>query len=385
MISKLRASVISLLRRYPVFYDLAVWAKFLPSQFVYFAATFPNRIGHSSMTFPWSRQHWRGNISSRFELPGSEWEGRIQAALANDLENLRILRAKSGKYIPLSFSWPMHLKDEESLARLQPVSQVFPGDKYSFDDYQSYLDQYRQSSYAFTFKKGGWDCFRHLEIMVAGAVPVMPDINQCPSLAMAHYPKSLMSLSVDIFKAGQRPPTSLQSALNSWLSSHMTSAAMVTFARDKLPRRPRTVILVDPSFAHQPDYFSTMFLMGAIDVFGVSSLTLASDFSPIFEDWDASSSGLHGLGFGYTRLLSSELRSQISICNLPNLPVGLDEETLVVFANVSVNRLAVEQLNRLSWGSAQKLFLWGDDKSPTREQRRWLNSLDGFIGIRELY
>lgn len=385
MIRRFRASAVSFLRRYPVLYDLAVWAKFLPRQFVYLVATFPNRIGHSSMTLPWSRQHWRRHISSRFEPAGPEWDGRIQTALAIDLENLRILRSESGKYIPLSFSWPMRIKDEESAARLHPVSHVFPGDKYSFHDYPSYLDQYRQSAYAFTFKKGGWDCFRHVEILASGAVPVMPDINQCPPLAMAHYPKSLMSLSLEIFKAGNLPPAALHSALSSWFSTHMTSEAMVKFARDKLPRRPRSVVLVDPSFAHQPDYFSTMFLIGAIEVFGLSNLTLASDFSPIFEDWNDLSSGLHGLGFGYTRLLSSELRSNFSILNLQNLPDGLGEETLVVFANVSVNRHAVERLNRLNWGSAQKLFLWGDDRSPTREQRRWLNSLDGFIGIRELY
>ena len=41
------------------------------------------------------------------------------------------------------------------------------------------------SLFALTFKKAGWDCLRHLEILSAGCLPLFTDIVNCPKSAIA--------------------------------------------------------------------------------------------------------------------------------------------------------------------------------------------------------
>jgi hypothetical protein len=48
-----------------------------------------------------------------------------------------------------------------------------------------------RSLFAVTFKKSGWDCMRHLEIMAAGALPVFTDIADLPAGTMAAYPREV--------------------------------------------------------------------------------------------------------------------------------------------------------------------------------------------------
>ena len=74
------------------------------------------------------------------------------------------------------------------------VSEVKPTVPYSYSDSRKYLTQYETSCYALTFKKGGWDCFRHLEIMGSGCIPLMPDAGQIPKYTMTHYPKEFFVL-----------------------------------------------------------------------------------------------------------------------------------------------------------------------------------------------
>ena len=51
---------------------------------------------------------------------------------------------------------------------------------------------YRRSHFVFTHRRGGWDCWRHLEALAAGTVPFMPDLAQCDRVCMALYPKHVM-------------------------------------------------------------------------------------------------------------------------------------------------------------------------------------------------
>lgn len=48
-----------------------------------------------------------------------------------------------------------------------------------------------RSLFAVTFKKAGWDCMRHLEIIAAGALPVFTDIADLPAGTMAAYPREV--------------------------------------------------------------------------------------------------------------------------------------------------------------------------------------------------
>jgi len=41
-------------------------------------------------------------------------------------------------------------------------------------------------------KKGGWDCFRHYEIIAAGTLPYFFDLQNCPNMTLHSFPKELV-------------------------------------------------------------------------------------------------------------------------------------------------------------------------------------------------
>jgi len=62
---------------------------------------------------------------------------------------------------------------------------------YTFGTQDSYYDQYATSLFGITMKKAGWDCMRHYEILAAGAVPYMLDLELIPEYTMMAFPKRL--------------------------------------------------------------------------------------------------------------------------------------------------------------------------------------------------
>jgi hypothetical protein len=64
---------------------------------------------------------------------------------------------------------------------------------YVYKDDASYHRGYREAWKAFTFKKAGWDCYRHVEIICNGAVPVFRDAAKIPITQLVYHPKKLYS------------------------------------------------------------------------------------------------------------------------------------------------------------------------------------------------
>ena len=62
-----------------------------------------------------------------------------------------------------------------------------------YDDEKSYYADYGSSRFAFTCKKGGWDCMRHYEILANGCIPIFTDIEWCPKRTLTNLPKEALS------------------------------------------------------------------------------------------------------------------------------------------------------------------------------------------------
>ena len=124
------------------------------------------------------------------------------------LININIKFRKKGKYYfkreinrnpyrfsPISFSIPKeNIKDDSQNSKTKFLASLIPGFKetYIYDDQLSYFGEYQNSKYAITFKKGGWDCFRHYEILANGCIPIFPDLVSCPELTLFCFPKKLV-------------------------------------------------------------------------------------------------------------------------------------------------------------------------------------------------
>lgn len=79
------------------------------------------------------------------------------------------------------------------------LAPLIPGDikTYTYNSEQDYYNMYQKSFFALTFKKAGWDCLRHYEIMMNGCIPLFPDLEFCPSETCTFLPKEKL---VEIYK-----------------------------------------------------------------------------------------------------------------------------------------------------------------------------------------
>lgn len=98
--------------------------------------------------------------------------------------------------------FPYAIPDEYIVSEVPEKIRVFsevmplmysekPAYKYKAGEESAYIQQYRESRFAYTQKKGGWDCLRHYEILAAGCIPVFDNLD-CPDDTMVSFPKELV-------------------------------------------------------------------------------------------------------------------------------------------------------------------------------------------------
>ena len=90
---------------------------------------------------------------------------------------------------------PLVLSDckEKFLARVIPEKK----ETYVFKDESSYYGDYAKSYFGATWKKIGWGCYRHSEIVFSSCVPVFPDIKECPRRTLTFFPKQMFEEVLD--------------------------------------------------------------------------------------------------------------------------------------------------------------------------------------------
>jgi hypothetical protein len=95
---------------------------------------------------------------------------------------------------PINFSIPKELIVNEIPSKTKDYASIIPGDlsTYIYDNQSDYYADYQTSYYGVTFKKGGWDCLRHYEILMNGSIPYFPGLENCPEYTMTLFPKSLI-------------------------------------------------------------------------------------------------------------------------------------------------------------------------------------------------
>jgi hypothetical protein len=95
---------------------------------------------------------------------------------------------------PICYSIPECKIVDDVPEKTKLVSSIYPGkkDTYIYQTEEDYYNQYRESIFGITFRKGGWDCMRHYEILACGSIPYFPDVESCPKNTMFLFPKKLV-------------------------------------------------------------------------------------------------------------------------------------------------------------------------------------------------
>jgi len=104
---------------------------------------------------------------------------------------------------PISFSIHSSKIQDKVPIKKKILSDIIPGfnreNDYTFNKEEDYYNEYKQSIFAISFKKSGWDCMRHYEILACGCIPIYKDLKDCPSSIMTHFPKYLVSKSEELY------------------------------------------------------------------------------------------------------------------------------------------------------------------------------------------
>jgi len=118
---------------------------------------------------------------------------------------------KSYSMHPLTFGIPSKHVQDAVQPKGKELSTVVPGDwsTYAYMPREDQTPQQRaqlerdyyvdmqRSFFGLTWKKGGWDCLRHIELLASGCLPLFTDIARAPRGVLSLYPKRVFQLLLD--------------------------------------------------------------------------------------------------------------------------------------------------------------------------------------------
>jgi len=287
---------------------------------------------------------------------------------------------------PISFSYPKASLASSSESRSRLVAQIVPGTSYSYTNEETYLGEYGSSYFGLTHKKGGWDCFRHLEILYSGAIPLMHDSIKIPKFSMIHYPKNAMAQTFVNFKKNPREPDqATRLSFKDHFNRHLTSEAMARYvlATSRIKRGSR-VLFVDENLERSVDYLSLFTLIG---LYQLSDVSVTSMFPTpyLWTDWRGDNANLYGRGFGYSRLLSPNLRQNHFPLSVRKIRQALqsDQYDAVVFGSIMRN-LGVHAHLRPYLDPSRTIFINGEDLPVGPETLKGLTSTGSHVFVRSI-
>lgn len=223
-----------------------------------------------------SMDYW-GVVSAHYPpqrivlIDGSDNTEILRGLVGKGLYFKRELVDKDAALIPITFSIPKEKISRTKSRKVRDLSPLVPLGQHQFHNFtyadeDSYYDNYRESLYACTWKKAGWDCMRHYEILACGAIPYFIGLKGCPPRTMTLFPKRLVLEAMHLggIRPGRlagnnlrpasgesarsrfRPPTidhsvfdlgeyrRLREALLAYTKQHLTTEAMAQYLLGKV-------------------------------------------------------------------------------------------------------------------------------------------------------
>ncbi len=234
---------------------------------------------------------------------------------------------------PISFSIPKQLILQNVRVRdkLRNFAVIIPGrdDTYVYTEQDEYYMGYKESKFAVTMKKGGWDCLRHYEIVAAGCVPYMLQAEAIPIGTMWLWPANLLrsvlelkglnhalvkdttvangttdSSLIDEPNFDMHNYTSIMQKLQAHLRKHLTTESMAKYLMSFSSVQPSNILFVGTpdSERHYPDYQAETLFHGLRTVFGFKVVDVPKR-GWMYTNHNKSQHHLYGMGFSYASLL----------------------------------------------------------------------------------
>jgi hypothetical protein len=224
---------------------------------------------------------------------------------------------------PITFSIPQIKIINNKYKKEKLLSSLIPGDKstYIYNIEEEYYNEYRNSYFAITSKKAGWDCLRHYEIIANGCIPYFIDIDKCPPNTLYLFPKDLIvrgnclyermkeytleQIEKDESMGFINEYNKLINELLLYTTNHLTTKKMATYILNKIIEPTNISNVLYLSGNTSPDYLRCLTLHGFKELYG----TKCHDFPKvphIYKSYD-NYKHLYGNGITYTKLLDDSL------------------------------------------------------------------------------
>jgi hypothetical protein len=229
---------------------------------------------------------------------------------------------------PITFSIPEEKITNYILNKTKIISDLIPGkiETYIYKNEHDYYEEYKKSYFALTFKKGGWDCLRHYEIIANGCIPYFYDIEKCPKNTLALFPKELILKGNEICKKFKLCGINnlqtedkdnyyrLLNELMEYLKNNLTTKSIAKYILDKTNKNHSLNILY-LSGDIKPDYLRCLTLHGFKELFGEKCHDYPK-INHIYKDKNINYLNLYGKGITYTNLLSNDLHNNDKNINI---------------------------------------------------------------------
>jgi hypothetical protein len=248
----------------------------------------------------------------------------INKILTDYYNSLSIICSVNKSYLlhPITFSIPEEKIVNNVPEKTKVVSVIIPsggGASYSFNNETEYYNEYKSSMFGVTFKKGGWDCLRHYEILANGCIPYFMNIEKCPENTLFNYPKHLTMEGNKLFlklqhkKINEILSEELQeykTLLNKFLDytrENLTTVKIAKYILEKTNNINISKVLYlsgDPT----PDYLRCLTLHGFKSIFGQACHDYPK-ISHLYKNENINYNKLYGRGMTYTNLIDISYRN----------------------------------------------------------------------------
>jgi len=223
---------------------------------------------------------------------------------------------------PITFSIPENKIVKSISNKTKVLSNLIPGriETYIYDNETDYYNQYKESLFAITTKKAGWDCMRHYEILANGCIPYFPDIENCPINTMSLLPKKLITEGNELYKK-----YGMYKNINDFTSNEMNEcntliSKMIDYTTQNLTTKQiARYILEKTNFNNVsnilylsgntgPDYLRCLCLVGFKELLGEKCHDYPK-IPHIYKTDYINYKQLYGKGITYTNLIDSNLHN----------------------------------------------------------------------------
>lgn len=231
-----------------------------------------------------------------------------------------------------------------------------------------YREDMSNSLFVLTYKKGGWDCLRHYEILAAGALPLFVEINKSPNGTLTAHPKRLYerilnwpglslnasrsvtnrhvmeftNLAFDMSSFDKKLYMAVSAALRQYTLNVLTTKAMAKYVLETIRSHqmtqlgsistvlPKNILYLThhDDDMNKGDYLTDMILHGLKKLLGDNAVTDFPKRNPLYKldkDFNKSSEyyvnrkKLYGFGFSWAQTIDdwdiSDLRNYGRIDN----------------------------------------------------------------------